>query len=92
MHIALQGQACDSLQRYQEREIQAGLKLQVVSDSLLFNERRETVLAHVIAGQYRQLYEGEKKLTLIEKQKKRRRTWLAIGIGGAWILREFVVQ
>lgn len=92
MHIALQAKTCDSLVQFQEREIRAGLNLQVVSDSLLFNERREVVLAKVIGGQYRSLYEGEKQLTKIEKQKKRRRTWLVIGIGTAWVLREFVVQ
>lgn len=90
MHIALQAQACDSLQRYQEREIQAGLDLQVVSDSLLFNERREVIMCKVIQGQYIHLYEGEKQLTKIEKQKKRRRTWLVIGVAGLWIVREFV--
>lgn len=90
--IALQAKTCDSLVIFQEREINAGLKLQVVSDSLLFNERREVVMAKVMTGQYRSLYEGEKQLTKIEKQKKRRRTWLVIGITGAWILREFLVQ
>lgn len=61
-------------------------------DSLLSNERWQVVNAKVMIADTRRLYEGEKKLTLIEKQKKRRRTWLAIGIAGAWVIREFVVQ
>lgn len=90
--VALRCQTCDSLVQFQEREINAGLKLQVVADSLLFNERRETVLAKVIAGQYRSLYEGEKQLTKIETKKKRQRTWLIVGICTGWVLREFLVD
>lgn len=90
--IALRAQACDSLVRYQEKEINAALRLQMASDSLIANQVYEIVLSKAIASERTSLYKGQIQLTQIEKKKKRKWVFISLAIGAGWILREFVVQ
>jgi hypothetical protein len=77
--IALEAQVCDSLVEYQEREINAGIKLQIASDSLLAVRKRSNELADQEIEKWRTRYANQVALTKIERKKKRK--WILTTIG-----------
>lgn len=79
--IALQAQSCDSLARYQEIEINKGIRLQTSSDSLAEAYKKDLRLTNSELDKWRTRYSNQVALTKIEKKKKRK--WIFIAIGAA---------
>lgn len=92
LDIAKTAASCDSLQRYQEREINAGIRLQDASDSLLSLTTYQLVLAKADAGMANQQIENQKALTR-DQARKKRRAWLVAGaILAVWVTVEVLTE
>lgn len=90
VEIALQAQACDSLQKHQEREILAGIRLQTAADSLISLTTYQLTLARADRGMCNDQLANQKALGDIQKRKKRRWMWISAGILAAWVGTEYV--
>lgn len=88
--IARSAASCDSLQAFQEKEIQAGIKLQSVTDSLLTVTTDELVAARADRGMADSQLKNQKALTKDQARKKRRWMLISAGILAVWIGSEVV--
>lgn len=80
--LAVRAASCDSLNQGLDREIQAGIRLQSASDSLLSLTTYQLVLAKASANMADQQIENQKALTTLEKKRKRKWAGLFFGALG----------
>lgn len=79
-HIALTAQKCDSLAKYQEQEIQRGIKLQAASDSLNQILSAQVSLIKAESQTNNALYQNSQKQVVVARKKTRTLKWMAFGI------------
>ncbi len=76
--MAQQAATADSVIRYQEVEINKGVKAQIASDSLLDIRTKELISERKESGNWKGAYDTQYKITEIEKKQKRK--WVLIAI------------
>lgn len=76
--IAQTAATCDSLQRFQDSEIRAGIRLQAATDSLLSLTTYELVAARADRGMADSQLKSQKALT--KQQAKKKRRWMLTSV------------
>lgn len=79
VNVAKQAQSCDSLVRYQEKEIVAGIRIQDACDSVIIIRQRQLDLASQEAIAWKERYKNQKEKTRLER--KRKRNWRLVTLG-----------
>jgi len=78
--LAKQAESCDSLVKYQEKEIRIGLRLQEAADSLIQVKQQKINISEAETLLWIDRYNNQCQLTKIEKKRKRK--WRVIAIVG----------
>lgn len=85
IEIAQTAATCDSLQRYQDSEIRAGIRLQAATDSLLSLTTYQLVAAKADRGIADSQLKAQKALTKQQAKKKRKWIFVSCGIVALWV-------